>query len=82
MRILLYGAANIGCLYAAKFAHSGPWIREGLEVLRANDIPIIPSNHRVLLWLPETLVVFETSRPSLIPSIKSAKPFCCCSPLH
>ena len=31
-------------------------IREGLEVLRANDIPITPSNHRVLLWLPVSLI--------------------------
>jgi 2-dehydropantoate 2-reductase len=37
-------------------------IREGLEVLRANDIPIIPSNHRVLLWLPESLIVFAMRR--------------------
>jgi 2-dehydropantoate 2-reductase len=33
-------------------------MREGLEVLRANNIPITPSNHRVLLWLPESLTVF------------------------
>lgn len=33
-------------------------IREGFEVLRASDIPITPSNHRVLLWLPEPLLVF------------------------
>ena len=32
-------------------------IREGLAVLKANDIPITPSNHRVLLWLPESLIV-------------------------
>jgi 2-dehydropantoate 2-reductase len=37
-------------------------IREGLEVLRANDIPITPSNHRVLLWLPESLIVFIMQR--------------------
>ena len=35
---------------------------EGLEVLRANDIPITPSNHRVLLWLPESLLVFLMKR--------------------
>ena len=33
-------------------------MREGLQVLRANNIPITPSNHRVLLWLPESLTVF------------------------
>ena len=33
-------------------------IREGFKVLRANDIPITPSNHRVLQWLPESLIVF------------------------
>jgi 2-dehydropantoate 2-reductase len=37
-------------------------IREGLEVLRANDIPITPSNHRVLQWLPESLLVFIMKR--------------------
>ena len=37
-------------------------IREGLEVLRANDTPITPSNHRVLLWLPEPLIVFIMKR--------------------
>ncbi len=37
-------------------------IREGLEVLRANDIPITPSNHRVLQWLPESLIVFIMKR--------------------
>jgi 2-dehydropantoate 2-reductase len=33
-------------------------IREGLEVLKATGIPITPSNHRVLLWLPESILVF------------------------
>ena len=37
-------------------------IREGLEVLRANDIPITPPNHRVLKWLPESLIVFLMKR--------------------
>ena len=37
-------------------------IREGLEVLRANGIPITPSNHSVLLWLPESLIVFIMKR--------------------
>ena len=37
-------------------------IREGLDVLRANDIPITPSNHRVLRWLPESLIVFIMKR--------------------
>ena len=37
-------------------------IREGLEVLRANDIPITPTNHRVLQWLPESLIVFLMKR--------------------
>jgi hypothetical protein len=37
-------------------------IREGFEVLRANDIRITPSNHRVLLWLPEPLLVFIMKR--------------------
>ncbi len=32
-------------------------ILEGFEVLRANGVPITPSNHRVLLWLPEWLLV-------------------------
>ncbi len=37
-------------------------MREGLEVLKANDIPITPSNHRVLPWLPESLIVFLMQR--------------------
>jgi len=37
-------------------------IREGLEILHANDIPITPSNHRVLQWLPEWLIVFIMKR--------------------
>ena len=37
-------------------------MREGLDVLRANDIPITPSNHRVLRWLPEWLMVFVMKR--------------------
>ena len=37
-------------------------IREGLEVLHANDIPITPKNHRVLQWLPESLIVFIMKR--------------------
>jgi 2-dehydropantoate 2-reductase len=37
-------------------------MREGLKVLRANDIPITPSNHRVLQWLPESLIVFLMKR--------------------
>ncbi len=37
-------------------------IREGLEVLRANAIPITPANHRVLQWLPESLIVFIMKR--------------------
>jgi len=37
-------------------------IREGLEILQANDIPITPSNHRVLQWLPEWLIVFIMKR--------------------
>ena len=37
-------------------------MRECLNVLIANDVPITPSNHRVLRWLPETLVVFIMKR--------------------
>lgn len=37
-------------------------IREGLEILRANDIPITPSNHRLLQWLPERLIVVIMKR--------------------
>ena len=37
-------------------------IREGFELLRANNIPITPSNHRVLRWLPESLIVFLMKR--------------------
>lgn len=37
-------------------------MREGLEVLRANDVPITPANHRVLLWLPEPMIVFLMKR--------------------
>jgi 2-dehydropantoate 2-reductase len=37
-------------------------IREGLEVLRANGVPTTPSNHRVLQWLPESLIVFLIKR--------------------
>ena len=37
-------------------------ILEAFEVLRANDIPITPSNHRVLRWLPESLIVFLMKR--------------------
>ena len=37
-------------------------IREGLKILQANDIPITPSNHRVLQWLPEWLIVFIMKR--------------------
>ena len=37
-------------------------ILEGFEVLRANDIPITPANHRVLQWLPESLIVFLMKR--------------------
>ena len=37
-------------------------ILEGFEVLRANDIPITPANHRVLNWLPESLIVFLMKR--------------------
>jgi len=37
-------------------------IRENLEVLRANNIPVTPSNHLVLRWLPESLIVFLMKR--------------------
>jgi len=37
-------------------------IREGFEILHANDIPITPSNHRVLQWLPEWLIVIIMKR--------------------
>ncbi len=37
-------------------------MREGLEILRANDIPITPSNHRLLQWLPESLLAFIMKR--------------------
>jgi 2-dehydropantoate 2-reductase len=37
-------------------------IREGLEILKANGVPITPSNHRVLLWLPESMLVFIMKR--------------------
>ena len=37
-------------------------MRESFEVLRANKVPITPSNHRVLLWLPEPIIVFLMKR--------------------
>lgn len=37
-------------------------ILEGFEVLRANNIPITPANHRVLEWLPKSLIVFLMKR--------------------
>jgi hypothetical protein len=37
-------------------------IREGYRVLRANGIPITPSNHRVFEWLPESLLLFLMRR--------------------
>jgi len=37
-------------------------IREGFQVLRANGVPITPGNHRVLEWLPESLLVFLMRR--------------------
>ena len=37
-------------------------IREGLKVLNANDIPVTPRNHRILQWLPESLIVFLMKR--------------------
>ena len=37
-------------------------ILEGFGVLRANGIPITPPNHRVLLWLPEPVIVFLMKR--------------------
>jgi 2-dehydropantoate 2-reductase len=37
-------------------------MREGLDVLRANDIPITPVNHKAIRWLPESLLVFAMKR--------------------
>jgi 2-dehydropantoate 2-reductase len=37
-------------------------MREGFEVLRANQVPITPSNHRVLLWLPLPIIEFLMKR--------------------
>jgi len=37
-------------------------IREGFQVLRANGIPITPRNHRVLEWLPESVLLFAMRR--------------------
>jgi len=37
-------------------------IREGLGVLRLNEIPILPSRQKVFAWLPEPLLVFLLSR--------------------
>jgi 2-dehydropantoate 2-reductase len=37
-------------------------ILEGFGVLRANGISIVPPNHRVLLWLPEPVIVFIMKR--------------------
>ncbi|MBT8470805.1 MAG: hypothetical protein KJN97_18815 [Deltaproteobacteria bacterium] len=37
-------------------------IREGFQVLRANGVPITPGNHRVLEWLPESLILFLMRR--------------------
>ncbi len=37
-------------------------MRECLQILRANGIPITPANHRVLLWLPEWLIVLGMKR--------------------
>jgi len=37
-------------------------IREGFQVLRANGVPITPGNHRVLEWLPESLLLFLMRR--------------------
>lgn len=37
-------------------------IREGFEVLKAMGVPITPSNHKVLAWLPEGLLVFLMKR--------------------
>jgi 2-dehydropantoate 2-reductase len=37
-------------------------IREAFEVLRANGIPITPPSHRVLLWLPQSLIAFIMKR--------------------
>ena len=32
-------------------------IKEGYKVLRALDVPIMPSNHKVFDWIPESLIV-------------------------
>jgi 2-dehydropantoate 2-reductase len=37
-------------------------IREGYQVLRANGVPITPGNHRVLEWLPESILLFLMRR--------------------
>ena len=37
-------------------------IREGLAVLRAWDIPILPPRQKIFAWLPEPLLVFMLSR--------------------
>jgi 2-dehydropantoate 2-reductase len=37
-------------------------ILEGFGVLRAKGISIVPTNHRVLLWLPEPVIVFIMKR--------------------
>ena len=37
-------------------------IREGFQVLRENGVPITPRNHRVLEWLPESVLLFVMRR--------------------
>jgi len=37
-------------------------IREGFQVLRAIGVPITPRNHRVLEWLPESVLLFAMRR--------------------
>ncbi len=37
-------------------------MRECLVVITAADVPITPSNHRVLQWLPESLIIFIMKR--------------------
>jgi 2-dehydropantoate 2-reductase len=37
-------------------------IREGYQVLRANGVPITPGNHRVVEWMPESVVLFLMRR--------------------
>jgi len=44
-------------------------IREGYRVLQANNVPVTPSNHRLLSWLPEALLLPLLKRMMASPSM-------------